>query len=122
MQGLSSWRQQETLWQIGCAQVCGIYDRGELTLVEYGSSEVLGSCRMENISSCLVSLQLLPAAEPLYNGNTGMGRNHPDQHGKRSICASLAKGRKEVRIVELPSERLVSSLLHGSKVVWLVSN
>ncbi|BDA43673.1 probable intraflagellar transport protein 172 homolog [Coccomyxa sp. Obi] len=42
----------------GNPRVCGIYDAGELSIVEFGSSEVLGSCRMRRISPHTISISL----------------------------------------------------------------
>lgn len=52
-------------------KVCMIYLAGELTLVEYGSNEILGLCRTEHVSRFLVSVVLqeprgtLPEAKKL---------------------------------------------------------
>lgn len=40
------------------AQVCLIYNAGELSLVEYGRNEVLGTCRTEYMSPFLISVRL----------------------------------------------------------------
>jgi hypothetical protein len=39
-------------------QVCLIYNAGELSLVEYGRNEVLGTCRTEYMSPFLISVRL----------------------------------------------------------------
>ena len=39
-------------------QVCMIFNSGELTLIEYGRNEILGSCRTEHMSPHLISVRL----------------------------------------------------------------
>ena len=39
-------------------QVCMVYHAGELTLVEYGRNDILGVCRTENVSQCLMSVRV----------------------------------------------------------------
>lgn len=39
-------------------QVCLVYSGGELTIMEYGSSEVLGSVRTEFVNSNLISVRV----------------------------------------------------------------
>lgn len=38
--------------------VCMIFNAGELTLVEYGNNEALGTCRTEHMKSNLISARL----------------------------------------------------------------
>lgn len=38
--------------------VCMIYNAGELTLIEYGNNEPLGTCRTEYMKSSLISARL----------------------------------------------------------------
>lgn len=39
-------------------QVCMVYNAGELTLIEYGRDEVLGSCRTEHMNPHLISVRM----------------------------------------------------------------
>ena len=41
-----------------------IFNSGELTLVEYGRNETLGSCRTEHVSPHLISVRLNEASDP----------------------------------------------------------
>lgn len=38
--------------------VCLIFNAGELTLVEYGNNEILGTCRTEFVKSALISVRV----------------------------------------------------------------
>ena len=40
-----------------------IYNSGELTLIEYGRNEILGSCRTEHMSPHLISVRLNDARD-----------------------------------------------------------
>lgn len=39
-------------------RICMVYNAGELSLIEYGKNEVLGTCRTEHISPYLISVRL----------------------------------------------------------------
>ena len=41
-----------------------IFNSGELTLIEYGRNEILGSCRTEHMSPHLISVRLNEARDP----------------------------------------------------------
>ena len=38
--------------------VCMVFEAGELSLIEYGSNEILGSCRTEHVSGHLLSVRI----------------------------------------------------------------
>ena len=56
--------------------VCMVYNAGELTLVEYGRNEILGSCRTEHVSPHYISCRLnegRPAKAPDDEANAVPG-------------------------------------------------
>ncbi len=86
-------------------QVCGIYDAGELSIVEFGSSEVLGSCRMSHISPHTISISL----------------HESEACAKTCIIAHL-DGRKNICVTDVLTGASVASINHDAKVDWLVSS
>lgn len=49
-----------------------IYNAGELSLVEYGCNEILGTCRTEHLSQFLISVRLndhIPSSRPMQEEN-----------------------------------------------------
>ena len=63
---LESGKTSEIMWRgsgnekydFNNPNVCMIFNAGELTLVEYGNSEPLGTCRTEHMKSNLISARL----------------------------------------------------------------
>jgi intraflagellar transport protein 172 len=84
-------------------QVCGVYDSGELSVVEYGSSEVLGSCRVSGISQHILSISL----------------NSSQAHATACTVAHL-EGKKDIDVVDLISGAMLATIKHTAKVDWLV--
>lgn len=84
--------------------MCGIYDAGEFSIVEFGSSEVLGSCRMRRISPHTISIRLQGS----------------EAHAKACIIAHL-EGRKNIHVINLVTGASLASINHDAKVDWLVS-
>eukprot|EP00698_Gefionella_okellyi_P025059 TRINITY_DN9055_c0_g1_i1.p1 TRINITY_DN9055_c0_g1~~TRINITY_DN9055_c0_g1_i1.p1 ORF type:complete len:1722 (-),score=456.28 TRINITY_DN9055_c0_g1_i1:33-5198(-) len=53
------WRSQgEEKFFFDNPNVCMVFNAGELSLIEYGENEILGSCRTEHMSTHLVSVRL----------------------------------------------------------------
>ncbi len=84
--------------------MCGIYDSGELSVVEYGSSEVLGSWRVTRVSHYILSISLQSHLRP-----------------KACIVAHL-EGKRNIKVTELVSGATLASFEHAAKVDWLVSS
>ena len=81
----------------------GIYDAGELSIVEFGTCEVLGSCKMRHISPHTISISL----------------NKSEPRGKGCIMAYL-EGRKQIHVTDLVTGASVVSINHDAKIDWLV--
>lgn len=84
-------------------QVCGVYDAGELSVVKYGSSEVLGSCRVSQISTSVLSIQLCECAT----------------HTRGCMLVHL-KGKRTIKVVDIVSGATQATIAHATSVEWLV--
>ncbi|CAN9507987.1 unnamed protein product [Ophioblennius macclurei] len=87
--------------------VCMIFNAGELSLVEYGSNQILGSVRTEFMNPHLISVRL----------------NERKQHGvednkKLAYLIDL----KTIAIVDLCGGASLGTISHDSKVDWLELN
>lgn len=88
-------------------QVCMIFNSGELTLVEYGRNEILGSCRTEHMSPHLISVRLSDSKEP-----------------------SIADVKKVAYLLDLQTIRITdlitgiteATVTHEAKVDWMEMN
>lgn len=60
--------------------VCMVYSAGELSLVEYGRNELLGSCRTEHMNPHLIRSARRPAASTAFTASA---------HGHGLLCALL---------------------------------
>nr|XP_032825685.1 intraflagellar transport protein 172 homolog [Petromyzon marinus] len=84
--------------------VCMVFNAGELTLVEYGSNEVLGSVRTEFMNPHLISVRLNERKQRGVENNK-----------KLAYLVDL----KTIAIVDLVSGCALGSLSHDTKVDWL---
>lgn len=85
--------------------VCLVFNAGELTLIEYGDSEVLCSVRTEFANPHLISVRL--------NERTSTTDNK-----KLAYLLDL----KTICIVDLVTGMLISQITHDSKIDWLELN
>jgi intraflagellar transport protein 172 len=84
-----------------------IFNSGELTLVEYGRNDILGSCRTEHTSALLISVRI---NEPRHEGATEI-KKVAYLLDLQTICVSdLSTGVTE------------ATVSHDSKVDWLDLN
>jgi intraflagellar transport protein 172 len=90
--------------------VCMIYNAGELTLVEYGNSQILGYCKTEYIHSNLISARLN------YNVQAGIGKTTAIK-----IIAYLID-LNTIQIQDLSTQNMLCSINHDSKVDFLELN
>jgi len=90
-------------------KVCMIYNAGELTLIEYGRNEVLGSCRTEHMSPHLISVRLNEARDP----------KRPELELKK---IAFLLDLQTIRIVELISGVTEATISHESKIDWMEMN
>ncbi|XP_044146917.1 intraflagellar transport protein 172 homolog [Bufo gargarizans] len=87
--------------------VCMIFNAGELTLVEYGSNEVLGSVRTEFMNPHLISVRL----------NERKQRGTEDNK-KLAYLLDM----KSIAIVDLVSGYNLGMVTHDTKIDWLELN
>ncbi|XP_064625451.1 intraflagellar transport protein 172 homolog [Lineus longissimus] len=87
--------------------VCIIFNAGELSLVEYGSNEILGSVRSEYTNPHLISVRL--------NERKQRG---VDQNKKMAYLIDL----KTIAIIDLVSGLNLGQISHDSKIDWLELN
>uniref|UniRef100_A0AAY4EJK5 Intraflagellar transport 172 n=1 Tax=Denticeps clupeoides TaxID=299321 RepID=A0AAY4EJK5_9TELE len=87
--------------------VCMIFNAGELTLVEYGSNEVLGSVRTEFMNPHLISVRL--------NERKQRG---VEENKKLAYLIDI----KTIAIVDLSAGFNLGTVSHDSKVDWLELN
>ncbi|XP_036371153.1 intraflagellar transport protein 172 homolog [Octopus sinensis] len=89
--------------------VCMIFNRGELTLVEYGNNEIIGCVRTEYINPHLISVRL---------NERQTKRCHIGDNKKLAYLLDM----KTVVIVDLVTENVIAEVEHDSKVDWLEVN
>jgi intraflagellar transport protein 172 len=85
-------------------QVCIIFNSGELTLVEYGRNEVLGSCRTEHVSPHLVSVRL----------------SQSDSAEIKKVAYLLDL--QTIRVTDLVTAITEATIAHEAKVDWMEMN
>jgi len=90
-------------------KVCMVFNSGELTLVEYGRNEVLGSLRTEHTSSHLISVRLQESRDP----------NKPEQHVKK---VAYLIDLNTVRIGDLTTGVTDATISHESRIDWMEMN
>ena len=90
--------------------VCMIYNAGELTLIEYGNSQILGYCKTEYIHSNLISARLN------YNVQAGIGKTTVIK-----IIAYLID-LNTIQIQDLTTQNMLSQINHDSKIDFLELN
>ena len=88
-------------------QVCMIFNSGELTLVEYGRNEILGSCRTEHMSPHLISVRL---SEAKTEGAAEVK--------KVAYLLDL----QTIRITDLVTGITEATITHEAKVDWMEMN
>ncbi|XP_077991845.1 intraflagellar transport protein 172 homolog [Glandiceps talaboti] len=87
--------------------VCMIFNAGELSLVEYGANEILGSVRTEFMNPHLISVRL--------NERKQLG---VDDNKKMAYLVDL----KTISIMDLVMGFNLSTVTHDSKIDWLELN
>ena len=90
-------------------QVCMVFNSGELTLIEYGRNEILGSCRTEHMSPHLISVRLHDARDP--------SRGDVDVK-KVAYLLDL----QTIRITDLVTGITEATITHEAKVDWMEMN
>ncbi|KAI8928779.1 hypothetical protein BC831DRAFT_447367 [Entophlyctis helioformis] len=82
--------------------VCMVFNAGELSLVEYGVNEILGSCRTEHMNPHLISVRL---------------NERPAEDDIKRVAYLVDL--QTVHILDLISSINVATITHDSKLDWL---
>lgn len=90
------------------ANVCLIFNVGELSIVEYGENEILGSVRTEFMNPHLISVRLNERRSP----------NGSDDNKKLAYLLDL----KTICIIDLVYGVTLAHVSHDAKVDWLELN
>jgi intraflagellar transport protein 172 len=85
--------------------VCMVHNAGELSLVEYGCNEVLGTCRTEHLSPFLISVRL---------------NNCPFQTPDPN--SSMEENKKIAYLIDLQTIRILDLVRHASKSLLFPSH
>ena len=104
-------------------KVCMVYGAGELTLVEYGRNEPLGSCRTEHMSPHLVSVRVneRPPVEAMVPGGaaaTGAGGLDAVDNKKLAYMLDAAT----IRVMDLATGSPLATVAVEGRVDWLELN
>ncbi|XP_047600743.1 intraflagellar transport protein 172 homolog isoform X8 [Lutra lutra] len=103
----SIYKNKFELTYVGPSQVCMIFNAGELTLVEYGSNDTLGSVRTEFMNPHLISVRI----------NERRQRGMEDNK-KLAYLVDI----KTIAIVDLTGGYNIGTISHESRVDWLELN
>ncbi|KAI9137410.1 hypothetical protein BKA69DRAFT_1032603 [Paraphysoderma sedebokerense] len=82
--------------------VCMIFNAGELTLIEYGVNEILGSCRTEQMNPHLISLRINE-------------RKSNQEIKKIAYLVDL----QTIQILDLLTGMTVANIVHDARIDWL---
>lgn len=93
--------------------VCMICNAGELSLVEYGSNEVLGSVRTEFMNPHLISIRI--------NERRPTGKRYASDEFDNKKMAYLIDA-KTITILDLVNGSSVATVHHSSKLDWIELN
>lgn len=97
--------------------VCMVYNAGELTLVEYGRNEILGSCRTEHVSPHYISCRLNEGRPPPNPEAEAAASEMPDNK-KITYLMDI----KTVQVLDLVTSHVLATINHDAKVDWLELN
>ncbi|KAJ3205663.1 hypothetical protein HDU82_005043 [Entophlyctis luteolus] len=89
--------------------VCMVFNAGELSLVEYGVNEILGSCRTEHMNPHLISVRLNERRPE------GVDPNSQPEIKRIAYLIDL----QTINILDLVSGLTVASISHDAKIDWL---
>eukprot|EP00762_Andalucia_godoyi_P003650 ANDGO_00724.mRNA.1 Intraflagellar transport protein 172 len=109
--------------------VCMIYNAGELTIIEYGRNEILGSVRTDYMSPHLISVQIATANGTAADAPTAASEeNMAESPNGEPVDPYVVKriayliDRSTVRILDLASGFSQATFAHDCKVDWLEMN
>eukprot|EP01013_Petalomonas_cantuscygni_P006238 TRINITY_DN1715_c0_g1_i1.p1 TRINITY_DN1715_c0_g1~~TRINITY_DN1715_c0_g1_i1.p1 ORF type:complete len:1783 (-),score=555.37 TRINITY_DN1715_c0_g1_i1:358-5706(-) len=92
-----------------------VYNAGELSLVQYGVNEILGTVRTDHISPHLLSVRVVEAAPPPPGSAPGTTPK------PKKVIAHLID-RQTVRVFDLVTGMALGSIHHIAKIDWLELN
>lgn len=104
--------------------VCIIYQAGELSLIEYGQNEILGSVRTEHLSSHLLSvrinerMRMLEAAGLTSGGAKPLGGS-PESADNKKVAFLLDLQTISIKDLHLHASTTIN---HDSRIDWLELN
>lgn len=81
--------------------VCMVHNAGELSLVEYGCNEVLGTCRTEHLSPFLISVRL----------NDRLFRTPDSKSNEENKRIAYLIDLQTIRILDLVRQEVLPTLL-----------
>eukprot|EP00826_Nyctotherus_ovalis_P009805 TRINITY_DN12598_c0_g2_i2.p1 TRINITY_DN12598_c0_g2~~TRINITY_DN12598_c0_g2_i2.p1 ORF type:complete len:434 (-),score=136.11 TRINITY_DN12598_c0_g2_i2:179-1480(-) len=87
------------------AGVCMIYNAGELSIIEYGRSEVKGMCRIEYMSPFLISVRVSYTAEE-----------------KAKYVIAYLFDEQTMRIQDIDTNTILATIDHDAKIDYLTLN
>jgi intraflagellar transport protein 172 len=91
-------------------QACMVFNAGEMTLVEYGSNEILGTCRTEQMKSNLISARL----------NYSRGRG--DEPGESTKLIAFLLDAQTIAVQDLNTGTSLLQFSHDSRIDFLELN
>lgn len=103
-------------------RVCLVYHGGDITVVEYGINEIIGSFRTDFVSPHLMSVRILyKMASPVeqYNQYDDSLLN-PDMEGTKRIAYLVDS--HTIQILDLVSSVSIAKIDHDIKIDWLELN
>ena len=103
-----------------CAMV---YCAGELTLVEYGKNEILGTCRTEHMRSAVLSVRINerpPSRTESKSGERKGGPGDPSEWNNKKVAYLLDV--LTARVLDLATGQGIAEISHDSKIDWLELN
>jgi len=84
--------------------VCLIFCSGELTIVEYGQNEVLGSVRTEAVNPHVISVRV---------------NERPVNEGDDNKKLAYLLDPRTIRIIDLITGATISMIVHDARIDWL---
>ncbi|BBM98035.1 intraflagellar transport protein 172 [Marchantia polymorpha subsp. ruderalis] len=91
--------------------VCMVHNAGELSLVEYGCNEFLGTCRTEHLSPYLISIRINETLSPDASSSQ-------DETKRIAYLLDL----QTIRILDLVRGVTAGTFIHDLKIDWLELN
>jgi len=99
------------------AAVCMVFNAGELSLVEYGRNELLGSCRTEYMNPHLISVRINERPPPRTDDDLRFG---PSTDDNKKIAYLLDV--QTIRVLDLVTGITCATVNHDARVDWLELN